>query len=79
MNIPLGGIAIGAGAAAQLGYVDAAYSAMGGDFAGALENITNNSVADVAAAAVPVVIYGMVKKAVGPVELFRFGNFRFTM
>jgi len=79
VTIPVGGIAIGLATAGQLGLVDAAQTAIDGDFKGALNEMSNNSVADVIAASVPPMVYGVFKKAVGPVNLFQIGKFKFQI
>ena len=79
VTIPVGGIAIGLATAGQLGMIDAGKSAIEGDFQGALDKMSQNSVTDVITANIPPLVYGVFKKAAGPVTLFQVGKFKFQI
>ncbi len=75
INVHLGGIAIGAATARQLGFFDAGQNLMDGvPLVEAVAPITNNSVADIMAASVPPIVYGFMKKMTGSPTLFSLGR-----
>lgn len=79
LTIPVGGIAIGAATFAQLNGLEATEQIMRGNVRGAVGALAANSVTDVLVASIPPMLYGYMKKAMGPVTLFQIGKIRITI